>query len=256
MNVLALLRERFGRALTGLGIDAAELPGLLALVLPSQDAKFGDYQANCAMPMGKRLGKPPREIAAQLVAALDVGEFCEPPEIAGPGFINVKFKDEWLKAQIAATSADVDRLGVAKAVSPRTIVVDYSSPNVAKPMHVGHIRSTVIGDALNRILKFLGHRTISDNHLGDWGTQFGMIIYGFKHFGDRAVVAEQGVEELTRLYKLVNSLVEYQETRREKIPAAERKVAEAEQQTKQVGDGKDPKKDAKRQRQAEAQLRD
>src|SRR6188768_2702975 len=114
MNVLALLRERFGRALTGLGIDAGELPGLLALVLPSQDAKFGDYQANCAMPLGKQLGKSPREIATQLVAGLDVAEFCEPPEIAGPGFVNVKLKDDWLSAQVSATSADVNRLGVAK----------------------------------------------------------------------------------------------------------------------------------------------
>jgi arginyl-tRNA synthetase len=254
MNVLALLRERFGRALTGLGIDAADLPGLLALVLPSQDAKFGDYQANCAMPLGKKLGKPPREIAAQLVAGLDIGEFCEPPEIAGPGFINVKFKDEWLRAQLAEMVADGDRLGVAKASAPRTIVVDYSSPNVAKPMHVGHIRSTVIGDALNRILKFLGHRTISDNHLGDWGTQFGMIIYGVKHFGDRATVAKKGVEELTRLYKLVNSLVEYQEALREKIPAVEQKIAEAEKHAAEKSDEKDPKKEAKRLRQAESQV--
>src|SRR6478736_1254286 len=119
MNVLALLRERFGRALASLGIDSADLPGLLALVLPSQDAKFGDYQANCAMPLGKRLGKPPREIAAQLVSTLDVAEFCDPPEIAGPGFINLKLKDDWLATQIAATNADVDRLGVAKAASPR-----------------------------------------------------------------------------------------------------------------------------------------
>ena len=104
MNVLALLRERFGRALTGLGIDAGELPGLLALVLPSQDAKFGDYQANCAMPLGKRLGKPPREIAAQLVAGLDVAEFCEPPEIAGPGFINVRLKDDWLRRAVGRDS--------------------------------------------------------------------------------------------------------------------------------------------------------
>src|SRR6476620_11446768 len=107
MNVLALLRDKFGRALTGLGIEAADLPGLLALVLPSQDAKFGDYQANCAMPLGKRLGKPPRQIATELVAALDVAECCESPEIAGPGFINLKLKDEWLSAQIAAASADV-----------------------------------------------------------------------------------------------------------------------------------------------------
>src|SRR4029078_502760 len=229
---------------------------LLTLVLPSQDAKHGDYQANCAMPLGKQLGKPPREIAQQLIDNLDVAEFCEPPQIAGPGFINLKLKDDWLSAQLAATIADGDRLGVAKAVSPRMIVVDYSSPNVAKPMHVGHIRSTVIGDALNRILKFLGHRTISDNHLGDWGTQFGMIIYGVKHFGDRATVAKKGVEELTRLYNLVNSLVEYQETRHEKIPVLERKIVEAEQQTKQAGAGKDPKKEAKRLRQAEGQLRD
>lgn len=253
MNVLALIRERFGRALAGLGIEAGDLPGLLALVLPSQDSKHGDYQANCAMPLGKRLGKPPREIATQLVAGLDVSEFCEAPEIAGPGFINLKLKDEWLSKQLSAITGDVERLGVAKAPRPRTIVVDYSSPNVAKPMHVGHIRSTVIGDALCRILKFLGHRTISDNHLGDWGTQFGMIIYGFKHFGDRAALGRNAVEELTRLYKLVNSLVEYQEAR-EKISAVEQKIAAAEQQLANAGDGKDPKKDAKRQRQAEGQL--
>jgi arginyl-tRNA synthetase len=256
MNVLALLRDKFGRALSSLEVGPADLPGLLALVLPSQGAKFGDYQANCAMPLGKRLGKPPREIAAQLVAGLDVAEFCEPPLIAGPGFINLKLKDDWLRAQLATTSADVDRLGVAPAAAPRTIVVDYSSPNVAKPMHVGHIRSTVIGDALYRILKFLGHRTISDNHLGDWGTQFGMIIYGFKHFGDRASLARNTVEELTRLYKLVNSLVEYQEARREKIPAVEQRIVEAERQLAQIGDGKDPKKEAKRQRQTESQLND
>src|SRR3954468_9159598 len=125
MNVLALLREKFSRALTGLEIDANDLPGLLALVLPSQDSKFGDYQANCAMPLGKRLGKSPREIAAQLVGGLDVADFCEPPQIAGPGFINLKLKDDWLSAQLADTSAEIDRLGVAKAKTPRTIVVDY-----------------------------------------------------------------------------------------------------------------------------------
>src|SRR5947207_5724542 len=106
MNILATLRDRFARAIATLGIDAADLPALVALVLPSQDAKFGDYQANCAMPLGKRLGKPPREIAGQLIAALEVAEFCDPPQIAGPGFINLKLKDDWLKSQLAATSAD------------------------------------------------------------------------------------------------------------------------------------------------------
>jgi arginyl-tRNA synthetase len=118
---------------------------------------------------------------------------------------------------------------VAKAKRPRTVVVDYSSPNVAKPMHVGHIRSTVIGDALYRILKFLGHHAISDNHLGDWGTQFGMIIYGYKHFRDEAALAASPVEELTRLYRLVHALVEYRETQHEKIPALKLKVREAEE---------------------------
>src|SRR3954463_11009865 len=118
MNALALIRERFGRALTSLGIDADELPGLLSLVLPSQDAKFGDYQANCAMPLGKRLGKPPREIANQIIGALDVAGFCEPPQIAGPGFINLRLKDEWLSTQLSATSADADRLGVPRADAP------------------------------------------------------------------------------------------------------------------------------------------
>ena len=186
MNILATLRDQFSRALGALGIPASDLPGLTTLVLPSQDAKFGDYQANCAMPLGKRLGKPPREIAQQIIAALDVAEWCEPPEIAGPGFINLRLKDDWLAAQIRSDVARRRALGRRRRpASPRTIVVDYSSPNVAKPMHVGHIRSTVIGDALYRILKFLGHHAISDNHLGDWGTQFGMIIYGYKHFVDR-----------------------------------------------------------------------
>src|SRR3954469_831982 len=202
MNVLALLREQFGRALTGLGIDAGELPGLLTLVLPSQDAKFGDYQANCAMPLGKRLGKPPREIAQQIVAALDVAEWCDRPTIAGPGFINVRLKDSWLAAEIGKTLRDGERLGIAPATTPRTVVIDYSGPNVAKPMHVGHIRSTVIGDALYRTLRFLGHTVISDNHIGDWGTQFGMILYGYKHFLEPDAYRTRPVQELARLYRL------------------------------------------------------
>src|SRR4051795_4086776 len=100
MNILALLRERFSQALTTLGVDAVDLPSLTALVLPSQDAKFGDYQANCAMPLGKRLGKPPREVASQLIAALETSDFCQPPEIAGPGFINLRINDDWLREQL------------------------------------------------------------------------------------------------------------------------------------------------------------
>jgi arginyl-tRNA synthetase len=260
MNVLAELRERFATALVALGIDTAEANGLVELVLPSQGAKFGDYQANLAMPLGKRLGKPPRELAQRILDAIDLRDLCDLVEVAGPGFINLRLRDDWLSRQIALAAADADRLGVASTGRPRTIVIDYSSPNVAKPMHVGHIRSTVIGDALNRILRFLGHRTISDNHLGDWGTQFGMIIYGYKHFVDEAALKSQPVAELTRLYKLVNTLVEFHETRREKIPALELKLAEAQRAHTQLSaatmplDPKEAKKEAKRLRQLEAQL--
>jgi arginyl-tRNA synthetase len=149
-------------------------------------------------------------VAAEALKASKHDDLCRQPEIAGPGFINLRLRDDWLTEQLNAAVQD-ERLGVSAATRPRTVVVDYSSPNVAKPMHVGHIRSTVIGDALTRTLRFLGHRAISDNHLGDWGTQFGMIIYGYKHFVDRAAYAAAPVAELSRLYKLVHRLVDYQE---------------------------------------------
>lgn len=160
------------------------------------------------MPLGKKLGKSPREVAVQLVDLVDVHGICEPPEVAGPGFINLRLSTDWLTTQVDLLRTDT-RLGVAPAVSPRTFVVDFSSPNVAKPMHVGHIRSTVIGDALCRILRFLGHKVISDNHLGDWGTQFGMIIYGYRHFVDRAAYEARPVDELGRIYREVRALMDY-----------------------------------------------
>lgn len=175
MNILAELRNRFRTALVALDPNAGQFA---EMVLPSQDAKFGDYQANCAMPLGKQLGKPPREIAQQLIASLDVADICETPDIAGPGFINLKLKNDFVLAQLKVMLADTEHLGVEPASKPRTLVLDYSAPNVAKPMHVGHIRSTVIGSALYCVLKELGHRVISDNHIGDWGTQFGMIDLG------------------------------------------------------------------------------
>ena len=241
-------------------VEGSEATRLVEMVLPGQDPKFGDYQANCAMPLGKILGKPPREIAAQLVVALEVADLCEPPEIAGPGFINLRLRDDWIRDRLSAASADGDRLGVPLAAIPRTVVVDYSSPNVAKPMHVGHIRSTAIGAALYNILKFLGHRTISDNHLGDWGTQFGMIIYGYKHFANEVALAKKPVEELTRLYKLVHALVEYHETRNEKIPALREQIRAAAARVDDAGqmtlpiDPKEAKKQDKKLQQSKAQL--
>ena len=211
MNILVALKERFRPALSALISDSAKVAELLQMIRPAQDAKFGDYQANFAMPLGKQLGKPPRDIAAQIISQVDLVDLCQPPEVAGPGFINLRLHDDWLAEQLNRAVPD-DRLGIPPAEQPRTIVIDYSSPNVAKPMHVGHIRSTVIGDSLTRTLRFLGHRVISDNHIGDWGTQFGMIIYGYKYFADAAAYQANPVAELGRLYKLVNRLVDYRES--------------------------------------------
>ncbi|WP_425614480.1 arginine--tRNA ligase [Anatilimnocola sp. NA78] len=208
MNILALLKSRFAPALQAHVADPAPL---LEMIRVAQDAKFGDYQANFAMSLGKQLSKPPRDVATHIAAETKLDDLCLPPEVAGPGFINLKLRDDWLATQLQAAATD-ERLGITATEKPRTFVIDYSSPNVAKPMHVGHIRSTVIGDALYRTLQFLGHKTISDNHLGDWGTQFGMIIYGYKHFADAAAFQARPVPELSRLYRLVSKLVEYRES--------------------------------------------
>lgn len=257
MNLLAELRQRFAAALESLEPGTGNLA---EMVLPSQDSKFGDYQANCAMPLGKRLKQPPREIAQQLVDKLDLDEFCQPPEIAGPGFINLKIRDEWLIQQLQVVLRDEESLGIAPVAEPRTYVIDYSSPNVAKPMHVGHIRSTVIGAALCRVLKQLGHNVISDNHIGDWGTQFGMIIYGYKHFVDEAALAQATVPELSRLYKLVSQLVDYHATRSQKIPKLEQQINEVAGRLEEMHDATEledeklRKKAKKKLRQTEGQL--
>ncbi len=212
MNFLSELRGRLRNALTDL-VPAdviADVGPYAEMLKPTQDPKFGDFQANCAMSLGKALKRPPRDVATDIAARLKVDDLCDPPEIAGPGFINLKLRTERLVTEAAALISD-DRLGVAPIAAPRTFIVDYSSPNVAKPMHVGHLRSTVIGQALDRVLRFLGHRVFSDNHVGDWGTQFGMIIYGYKHFRDDAAYQTAPVAELARLYRLVNQLSDYHE---------------------------------------------
>ena len=265
MNPLATLRQRFAASLSSLLEEPAEsyaVAKLVEMVLPSQDPKFGDYQANCAMPLKGRLGKPPREIAADIVERIDVADLCDAPEIAGPGFINLRLRDDWIVEQLQMASADVERLGIARVESPRTIVLDYSSPNVAKPMHVGHIRTTVIGAALYEVLGFLGHKVISDNHIGDWGTQFGMIIYGYKNFADEAALKESLVTELGRLYKLVNQIGDYQATKADKLPALRERLAGAEaklaelQSAGPTGDAKQDKKAAKELRRTEASVGD
>jgi arginyl-tRNA synthetase len=210
MNLLAEIRRRFRPALKRLTDDGVD--ELLEMIRPAPP-QHGDYQANFAMPLAKRLGQPPRAIAEEIVQHLEVHDFCEPPEVAGPGFINVRLKNGWLAKQLGRAVRD-DRLGVTTVEPPRTYVIDYSAPNVAKPMHVGHIRSTVIGDSLYRTLSFLGHEVIGDNHLGDWGKQFGMIIYGYKHLLDSAHYREDPVAELARLYQLTNRLLDLQSGKR------------------------------------------
>lgn len=205
MNLLSEIRSHFEPILEQLAPDAAKVPDYLAMIKPAQNSEHGDYQANFAMPLAKLFKKKPPEVAANVIAKLELGDVFEPPSVAGPGFINLRLKREWLAKQVQAMAAD-ERLGIAQTTQPKTYVIDYSSPNVAKPLHVGHIRSTIIGEALSRILRFLGHTVIGDNHLGDWGTQFGMLLYGYKNFRDDAAFKADPVRELARLYRHVREL--------------------------------------------------
>ncbi len=230
MNILAELRDRFRPVLAGFSDD---IESLLDMIRPAQDARFGDYQANCAMSLGKRLGRPPRDVAGQIVSEVNVDDLCEEPEIAGPGFINLRLRTDRLTDALQRAAED-ERLGIPPATRPRTYVIDFSSPNVAKPMHVGHIRSTVIGDALCRLLRHLGHKVISDNHLGDWGTQFGMIIYGYRHFADEDAFRDKPVEELARVYKLVRQLMDYHDGMAG-LPALEQRVEQQQAALEQAG---------------------
>ncbi len=223
MNALAELRSRFAQALSEFTPDPATFA---AMVRPTQDAKFGDFQANFAMPLAKQLGKNPCELAAEIVGKLDVAGLCQPLEVAGPGFINIRLKDNWLTEQTNRSVADA-RLGVEPVAKPKRIVIDYSAPNVAKPMHVGHLLSTVLGNALSRVAKFLGHHVQGDNHIGDWGTQFGMILFGYKNFLDRAAFESAPVTELARQYRLVSQLSGYHDAKAEK-PKAETRLARLE----------------------------
>jgi arginyl-tRNA synthetase len=193
----ALLAQNMANALT-----AADLPQA-GSVTQATDARFGDYQSNAALILAKQLGENPRAIAEKILGAYDLSDLCEPLTIAGAGFINFRLRPETIAAQTAELLRD-ERLGVERAATQKRIVIDFGSPNVAKPMHVGHIRSTVLGDALARIASFLGHEVIRDNHIGDWGTQFGMVIYGWKNLLDRAALERDPIAELVRIYKKTN----------------------------------------------------
>jgi arginyl-tRNA synthetase len=200
-TVSEILRERLRDALEASGV-AIDEPLQLA---PTADARHGDYQTNVAMVLGKKLKQNPRSLAAQIVSNLSVHDIGPPPEIAGPGFINFRVSAEFLADHLYRLGSD-ERLGLERVGKPKTIVIDFSSPNIAKPMHVGHIRSTFLGDALAKIARFLGHNVITDNHIGDWGTQFGKVIYGWKHLLVEERVGSDPIAELVRIYREVDAL--------------------------------------------------
>jgi arginyl-tRNA synthetase len=197
MTLLQQIEAALGRALGTLGGESAP-----PAVTPSADLRFGDYQSNVAMVLAKKRKTNPRALAGEILDALDLGGLGE-AEIAGPGFLNFRVSKAAFARQAESQLAD-PRLGVPETGGGRTVVVDFSAPNVAKPMHVGHIRSTILGDALARIAEFLGHRVIRDNHIGDWGTQFGMILHGWKTVLDRERLEVEPIAELVRVYREVN----------------------------------------------------
>ena len=166
-----MLEQRVAAALIAAGAPAGTPPA----VRPAARPGFGDYQANGVMAAAKSLKTDPRRLAQEVVRHLDLADVASQVEAAGPGFINITLRDEWLAGALTAAARD-PRLGVDAVARPQTVVVDYSGPNLAKEMHIGHLRSTIIGDAVVRALEFLGHRVIRQNHVGDWGTQFGMLI--------------------------------------------------------------------------------
>ena len=228
MTILHELRQLFEPVLLTLAPDAAKVTDYLGMIKPASDAKNGDYQANFCMAMAKALGKKPAELAHDIVNMLPMDDLVESARVAGPGFINLKLKDVWLAVRLIGLQqsrerqrakpyasenpslhhADVSLANARGSDKPKTktFVIDYSGPNVAKPLHVGHLRSTIIGDALVRILRFQGHTVIGDNHLGDWGTQFGILIHGYKHHLNAEAYVADPVRELARLYIHVRQL--------------------------------------------------
>jgi arginyl-tRNA synthetase len=180
-----ILEERISAAMAAV----TGLKDCAAIVKPATDPKFGDYQANGVMSLAKKVNANPRKLAEDILGKLDIGDTCEPPEIAGPGFINMRLKPDFVAERLIEINAEPQhRLGIDKVPRPKTVVVDFSGPNIAKQMHVGHLRSTIIGDCICRLLEFLSHKVIRQNHIGDWGTQFGMLV---QHLHEQAFSAKE-----------------------------------------------------------------
>ena len=201
MTLVEILKERLRAGCAACGIGEEELEKVD--VMQAADLRFGDYQSNAAMVLAKVVKQSPRSLAEALAEVTEVSDLAE-VEIAGPGFMNFRVRAEAFAGCLGDLLED-DRLGVERVRTPHRIVIDFSAPNVAKPMHVGHLRSTFIGDSLARIGRFLGHEVITDNHIGDWGTQFGMVIWAWKRELDRSALEDDSLNELLRLYRTANS---------------------------------------------------
>ncbi len=222
--LIAQLQQALRQAVTQVLPDA----DLSRVVLrPCANPQHGDYEATCLMGLAKERRQNPRQLAADVLARLDVRDRCESVTISGGGFLNFRLSSDALGAAVAG-AARGEHLFFAPTREPRVVVVDFSSPNVAKPLHVGHIRSTFLGDCLARVFRTLGHQVITDNHLGDWGTQFGMILVGWKSQLDRAALEADPIAEMERLYKSVSAQC--------KEDPAVREAARAELVRLQAGD--------------------
>jgi arginyl-tRNA synthetase len=193
--------------------------GCSAMIRPATDPKFGDYQVNGVMPLAKQLKTNPRQLAEQIVAKLGISDICESIEVAGPGFINLRLKPEFVAKNLLEVNKDANRLGIDKAGRPETIVVDFSGPNIAKQMHVGHLRSTIIGDCICRLLEFEGHNVVRQNHIGDWGLPMGMLLAVVEELQNKSIQSLEDsetfnpespisipipLEEIEKLYKDAN----------------------------------------------------
>ncbi|MDY6781524.1 MAG: arginine--tRNA ligase [Cyanobacteriota bacterium] len=214
------LQQHFSQALkAAIGSEVSDRD---SIIVPASNPKFGDYQCNIALPLAKELKQKPREIAKKIIDHLDVSSLCKPPEIAGPGFINLTLKPSYLEEQLSAIQTD-ERLGVEEVKEPQREIVDFSSPNIAKEMHVGHLRSTIIGDAIARILEFRGQDVLRLNHVGDWGTQFGMLIAYLREAYPDALTTADALDlgDLVSFYKKAKARFDedeqFKETARQEV---------------------------------------
>jgi arginyl-tRNA synthetase len=229
-ETLEQLKPRFEQALVAaLG---AEYTGFDPILVPASNPKFGDYQANVALPLAKRAGKPPRAIAELIVSKLDVSDICETPSVAGPGFINLTLKPAYLEALLQNIQTD-PRLGIAPVKNPKKVIVDYPSPNIAKEMHVGHLRPAVIGDCISRILEFIGHDVLRLSHIGDWGTPFGMLIAYLQKAYPEALTTTENLDlgDLSSFYRQAKKLFDTDEEFKEAARQAVVQLQAGEEKT-------------------------